>query len=399
MAFLNTLREQLVTLWQRWTLGQRIGISAAAVLCIAAVVGTFLWATRADYVVLISNLTPQRAAEIVGLLETAQIESELNFSGSAVSVPCSDVSKARLALKDVWEPGVEEESSMAGAFPGSPSEEEDRRRRALEARLARSITQIRGIRSATVHISKPDPSPFVDEQTPTTASVIIDQASSGVITNSVAESIISLVARAVEGLDPTEISLMDTMGRQFNVATGPGSHMDTQFDYQQRVELRLASKAESMLALLLGHGKAVVRVSADIDFRETTRTELSYDPDSKVKRNEMVETISQTGGVIPSGETGVASNVLLAGSQATGDGASYKREVISSDYENASVNEITRDIPGKVTRLTVAAIVDLNPPAADPNADPAAAPPAPAIDPAGRSHHSTGCWLRRSSRR
>ncbi|MEQ9408620.1 MAG: flagellar basal-body MS-ring/collar protein FliF [Fuerstiella sp.] len=368
MAVLTNLIEQLKTLWSRWTMSQRVGISAATVACVAAVAGTLIWATRADYVVLASQLTPQRAAEIVGILETEQISTELNYSGSAVSVPRSDVSRARLALKDVWEPVAEADTSMSGAFPGSPRAEEDRRQRQLEVRIGRSIAQIRGIRAATVHISRPEPSPFVSDQTPTTASVIIEPVASTSVTPSVAESIISLVARAVEGLAPDGISLMDTAGRQFNVADGIGSTMEGQFDYQQRVELRLATKAESMLATLLGDGKAVVRVSAAIDFRESTRTDRTYDPDGKVKRTETIETVEQTGGLIPSGEVGTASNVLSTTLGAEENGGKYKKEIISADYDNATTEEVTRDIPGKITRLTIAAIVELPTPTADPAA-------------------------------
>jgi flagellar M-ring protein FliF len=236
------------------------------------------------------------------------------------------------------------------------------------------------VRSATVHISKPDLSPFVNEQSPATASIIVEPTSAGSITMSVAEGIIATVARAVEGLAPDKITLMDTSGRQFNVADGIGSTMDGQFDYQQRVELRLASKAQSMLDMLLGQGKAVVRVSADIDFRETTRTDRKLDPDSKVKRNETIETVSQTGGVTPSGEVGIAANVQVPNLGADGEGVSYKKELITADYDNASTEEIVRDIPGKITRLTIAAIVDVAPPVADPAAaaDPNAAPAAPA---------------------
>ncbi|MCA9067157.1 MAG: hypothetical protein KDA96_29060, partial [Planctomycetaceae bacterium] len=74
MEVFETLKQQLMTLWQRWTMAQRVGISAAAAACVAAVVGTFIWATRADYVVLANSLTPQRAAEIAGVLDTEQIE-------------------------------------------------------------------------------------------------------------------------------------------------------------------------------------------------------------------------------------------------------------------------------------------------------------------------------------
>ena len=238
MEFLKTLAEQLKNLWSRWTIGQRIGISAATVACLIAVVATVVWATRADYVVLADQLSPQKAAEIIGVLDTEQIDTQLNYSGSAVSVPRSDVGRARLALKDVWESSGETDVGVSGAFPGSPRAEEDRRRRQLESRIGQTIAQIRGIHSATVHISRPDPSPFVSEQVPTTASVVVD-ASSGAVTPSIAESVISLVARAVEGLAPDQISLMDTAGRQFHAGDGIGSTMEGQFDYQRHVELKL----------------------------------------------------------------------------------------------------------------------------------------------------------------
>ena len=73
MDLLTTLREQLATLWGRWTTAQRVGLSSAAVLSVALVVATLIWATRDEYVVIASQLTPQRAAEMKGVLETGAI--------------------------------------------------------------------------------------------------------------------------------------------------------------------------------------------------------------------------------------------------------------------------------------------------------------------------------------
>ncbi|MCP4857382.1 MAG: hypothetical protein GY903_23105 [Fuerstiella sp.] len=70
MALFDTFKQQIQTLWSRWTNAQRVGISAAAVACVAGVIGTFIWATRADYVVLLNQLSPQRAAEIVAFWKT-----------------------------------------------------------------------------------------------------------------------------------------------------------------------------------------------------------------------------------------------------------------------------------------------------------------------------------------
>ena len=154
MAFWITLRDQLLALWNRWTIAQRVGFSAATVACVSAIVGTMIWAAQPDFVVIAGQLTPQRATEIAGILDTEQIRYSLNFSGSAVSVPSSDVAKARMALASILSPENEADMPAAGLFPGSPGEEEDRRRAGLEKQIERAIKSIRGIVSATVKIAE-----------------------------------------------------------------------------------------------------------------------------------------------------------------------------------------------------------------------------------------------------
>jgi flagellar M-ring protein FliF len=375
MDWLTTLTSQLQALWSRWDTSQRAMISAAAVICVLTVGGTMYWATRPDYVVLANRLSPQRSAEIVGLLENDQIDSLINFSGSTVSVPRRDVGRARLVLKDVLEPGEREPDAMSAAFPESPGQEGENRRRRQENRLAQSITQILGVRSATVLISQPDSSPFAIEQLPTTASVIIHPVPGGQFTVATAQSIVAIVAQGVEGLSPDEITLVDTNGRQFGGANTASSTMGTQLEYQQRIEAHLAGKAESMLAQMLGYGRATVRVTADIDFRDSTRTELTYDPDLKVKKSETINSTSQSGGLsTAAGLSGADVNVIPNLLDPAGiSGGTSKTELNTTEYENASVEETTHDIPGSVKRITVAAIVDLNG-GANGADDPAAAP-------------------------
>lgn len=385
MQLLGALTEQLKGLWSRWSIAQRIGISAAASACLTIVAGTLLWATRTEYVVIANHLTPAQAAEIVGLLDTEQIAAKMNFSGSAVSVSRSDVGAARLALKDYSGelPASDGADAMTGVFE-SPRDQSDRRRRSLEQRLAKSVAMIRGIRTATVLLSQPEKSPFVDEIAPVTASIVIDPIPNGGFTTGTAQSIVLLVSGAVEGLLPANVSLTDTSGRQYLAKQGLDAAIGTQFELKQREEQYLADKAQSMLVPLLGVGRAVVRVTLDMDFRETTSIKQTFDPDTKVKRTETIETEKTSGGSrIAQGPAGTASNVAPT-DPGTQQGSSTK-EMIQTDYDNSSTNETVRDLPGRITRLTVAAIVDVP----DPNAgaaattgaagsDPATAPAAPA---------------------
>jgi flagellar M-ring protein FliF len=174
-----------------------------------------------------------------------------------------------------------------------------------------------------------------------------------------ARSLISLVAHGVEGLTEEHVTVLDTEGRLLSPHRGPSTEVLAQLDYQTRFEMGLAAKAETMLEQMLGPGRATVRVTADIDFTDIKRTETRYDPDSEVKKNETVTSITQSGSPRPAaGIPGTASNLTPPTPAASGEGA-YKEEHTSTDFENAKIDETVHELPGKLQRLTVAAIVDL----------------------------------------
>jgi flagellar M-ring protein FliF len=58
-----------------------------------------------------------------------------------------------------------------------------------------------------------------------------------------------------------------------------------QGDYQRNLEKDLAARIQTMLENVVGPGKAAVRVSAELDFRITEKTEETYDPDAQVVRS------------------------------------------------------------------------------------------------------------------
>ena len=257
MAFWITLRDQLLVLWNRWTIAQRVGISAAAVACVSAVVGTMIWAAQPDYVVIAGQLTPQRSTEIAGILDTEQIQYSLNFSGSAVSVASGDVASARMALASILNPEHEDDVPAVGLFPGSPGEEEDRRRAGLEKQIERSIKRIRSIASATVKVSRPNPSPFVTDQSPVTAAVVIEPRVGETISASTANSIIALVAGSVPGLTTENIVMTDTSGRQFG-GSGMEDDLAYQLNYRQLKEAYFVHIIESQLNRIRGVQSSVV---------------------------------------------------------------------------------------------------------------------------------------------
>jgi len=363
MDFLNKLTSQLQALWSRWSAGQRVAIMAALVLSIVTIGSVGFWATRPEYVVLTDRLSPQQAAEVVSVLESEKIGYRLNYAGSAVSVSKNSLSRARLALKDVISVTAQEPAEISEGIWSDPTLYQARMNRQLETRLGRSITQLGSVRGATVHLTPGESSPFIRNRSPAKASVILDLQPNAMFSATDARSIISLVAHSVENLDAENVSVLDTSGRLLSSTQGLEADVTGQLSFRNRVESDLSSKAEAILTQLLGPGRAVVRVTAEIDFTDTQTREIKYDPEAKVKVSETIHSESSSGGSKqakgPVGLPPEQIDKLAFKSGAGSSGPSMKVESNTTQYENAKTEDTVHRVPGRISRLTVAAVVQL----------------------------------------
>jgi len=379
MDLIKQLSTQLTQIWTRWTVVQRIGMVAVACVCLAGVAMVGMWAATKDFVTLTNGLTPAQAHEIVSTLEGEGIEYELNFSGSAVSVPVADVSKARLAIKELGHDVVEADDEFGSGLFTDPAQQRSRAQRSLERRLATSISQMQSVRAATVHLTLTEQSPFIREKSPTKASVVLQLAPGSMFSSTDSRAIVSLVSHAVENLNPEDTIIVDTDGHVLSENDALGGDVSGQLEFRRKLEGNLSAKAESMLTPLLGHGRAIVRVTADIDFTEKNTAKTSYDPDGKVKTRESISTESTRGAGGSTSGAGTTSNV---GSLTLGDsgGSESDVETIDTEYQNTETVDTIREAPGQIKRLTIAAVVELPEAVTDDGSDPtAAAAAAPAI--------------------
>lgn len=363
MDFLRGLIEQIRTIWSEATVPARIGFIGVTALLLCAVVMVGIWSSQPEFVPLANGLAPAEAAELVSKLDAENIENQLNYSGSAVLVPRSSWNRARLIAGDLAGPVSGAETEFQDSLLSDPTLNHFRILRNREEDLARTLTRMTSVTSAKVHIGRPEPSPFLQDEQPATASVILGLRSGAFFTREQVSSVVSLVANSVEGLTADHVSVMDTSGKLLTSnSDGHQSEIDNQYEFRRKVESDLSAKAESMLSEILGPGHAIVRVTADLDFTQTTRQQTTYDPSSKVKTKEEIESTSSKGGGTASaagGAAGTASNIgLLAADEGAGDGTS-KTEKITAEYLNAETTDTIREASGTIKRLTVAATVDL----------------------------------------
>ncbi|MEW4490291.1 flagellar basal-body MS-ring/collar protein FliF [Thalassoglobus sp. JC818] len=361
MDSLKELGNQLQSVWARWTLAQKWLMASATIVSIAVLVVVGYWATTPELVTLANHLSPAQSAEFVSALESSNIDYKLNFAGSSILVSQQELGQARLAVRDLIDidEAIEEES--ASSLWTDPSLHQERLARQQEARLARTLQQMKSIRQATIHITQPQISPFVRDQTPAKASVTLELQPGVPFTPSDAGAVASLIAHSVENLSPDQVTILSTDGQLLSATSGIESHVTGQLEYRSQLESRLSAKAENLLIPLLGVGNATVRVTADVDFTEVERTQRIIDQDSKAKVREEIRTESYSNpNPVPLGPPGTSSNLTVNNSPATPhQRGNHESEDLTTEYINGETTDLIREFPGRVKRLTIAAVVQL----------------------------------------
>jgi len=181
--------------------------------------------------------------------------------------------------------------------------------------------------------------------------------------------IVAFVSKAVEGLTAENVTVVDSKGNQLSEPSGPEvGQVASQLDYRRAVESYLAEKAQAILIPALGAGRAVVKVTADINFQKLKEVRDTINPEQKALKTEKTTTsTSQSTGGGARGVAGAASNLALrqpnAALAAGGGGTSLSKEEQSeATYDYSRTHLEMEDKLGNLNRLTVAATVDLTAP-------------------------------------
>jgi flagellar M-ring protein FliF len=377
MDFLTNLRQQILAIWQRSNPAYRVALVASTVLSIATIAGVGWWASRPQYMPLANNLTPAQAAKVVEKLEGANIPFKKSFSASVISVPEHQFADATVAVRDLGVVGdlPAPEQSIGDSVFVDPDMKRELVRAAKERALEASIMRLKSVSFADVHIAMPDPEPFARDRREPKATVLVGVQRGEVFSPEQAITIATLVASSVEGLVTDNVSVTDTEGRTIHPSPQlADGGLTRQYQYKQRLEAELAAKAETMLAEMLGPGRAIVRVNADLDFTETTRTQRKYDTEGSAKEQEDILTEEEQGTVdVAQGAAGTAANLSTQANRNSLP-RSKKTEKITTTWKNGEIVDTVQEYGGSIKRLTVSALVDL------PDPDPNAAPNTPVID-------------------
>ncbi len=216
-------------------------------------------------------------------LKAGNFDPQVDNNTGQIMVPGDKYQEARMLLASKGLPraeaqGMETLKDMP-AMTTSQFMEQVRYNNAMEQELAKTISQIAGIRSARVHLAAPKQSVFVRDRVPTKASVIITRAPGKQVSSANVQAIISLVASSVPYLAPENVSVVDNYGTLMNDMLGeaPLGLTGAQLQQKQQMEDLYRTRLIQLLAPIVGEANVSAQVSLQLDFTQEEITTEDFD--------------------------------------------------------------------------------------------------------------------------
>lgn len=366
----------LLQAWMQMPRGRQIGLIAALAFSAVIAIAVVVWANKTEYASLFSNMEEREAGEIVEALQKLNIEHQIQPSTGAILVPSDQVYAVRLKLAGM---GLPKESGTGfellekqSSFGASQMLEGARYQRALEGEIARSITTIRNVKSARVHLALPKESVFIRQPKRPSASVMVELHSGRGLEPGQVEAIIHLVASSVPQLEPGQVTVVDQRGHLLNAKDNGNDLYLTakQFDYKKQVEEHLIERIENILSPILGMDGLRTQVTADIDFTVTERTQEVYNPDLPALRSEQTSEEQNQGSAVlgvpgalsnqppPAGVAPETTGAAVATDQNAPELPLSTSKSATRNYELDKTISHSRLGTGVIRRITAAVVVD-----------------------------------------
>ena len=278
-----------------------LGIAAAILIAFLAW-STFAKGPQRD---LFSGLSDQDKAAVADTLKTSGITYTLDRSTGALTVSDSDYYRAKMLLAQAGLPkSAPDGAATIASLPmgSSRAVEDERLRSAREQDLARTIEAIDAVQVAKVHLAAEQPSVFVRDEAPASASVMLTLRQGRALSDGQTQAVLNLVASSVPALSPDNVSVVDQSGHLLSRKSGDGGG-DRQLELQSRTEQRYIDAIAKLLTPLVGADGFTSEVHADLDFAETQATRESYPKDSGVIAQEKGQWANDqaNGGATPAG--------------------------------------------------------------------------------------------------
>jgi flagellar M-ring protein FliF len=348
---------------------RQITLIMALAICLAIAVFVIIWANQAEYRFLAKQPTEQ-LIKTMDFLDANQVE--YRQENNTISVPSDQyqdikILLAREGLSD--EPSAGNEIIMQDmGFGVSQRLETERLKFSREQQLARTIEELQSISRAKVLLAIPRENIFAKRTRSASGTVVLTLRKGRLLSEEEVDSVVDIIASAVQGMEPNRVTVTDQNGRLLNSGsqTSVSSRSRKEFEMEKKRENEYLNKIDSILIPVVGLGNYTAQVNVTMDFTSSEEMQRRYNSDLPALRSEMKIEDNTIGGLL-GGIPGALSNQPPLDSnipENANGGAQQKsmpgRKHIEStkNYELDEAISHTKQQAGVVRRISVSVALD-----------------------------------------
>jgi len=356
---------------------RQVTMILALAICLALAVFVMLWAQEPEYRPL-GKMETQEMVQVLDVLDKNKVKYQIDVD--VIKVPEDKYQEVKMMLSraGIDSPAANQDFlNRDSGFGVSQRMEQARLKHSQEENLARAIEQLQSVSRAKVILALPKENVFARNASKPSATVVINTRRGGLGQGEV-DAIVDIVASAVQGLEPSRVTVTDSNGRLLNSGSQDGASATARRELElvQQKEAEYRTKIESILVPILGPDNFTSQVDVSMDFTAVEQTSKRFNPDLPALRSEMTVENNTTGGSSggipgalsnqPPMESNIPEDATKATESATTAAGNSHREA-TRNFELDTTISHTRQQVGAVRRISVSVAVDFKPGAAGEN--------------------------------
>ena len=346
---LGNLLGQLREFYTNLTPMKRASVVTATFIIATTIAVVGVMVSGRTWVPLQTDIPTEMLPLIISKLQEKQVPYQPVNGGKTIEVPPEFLHSTEMMLMS--ETGMTKIGSVGfelfdkDSFGTTSYVQRINYQRALQGELVRTINTLESIKNSKVLLALPPKKTFLEEGDAPSASVIVDVKDGKTLSVDQVRGIVHLVSSAVEGLDPEKVTVVDARGKVLskNVVGGVSAISNDMMEFKTNREQAFESRIEDILSKVVGQGKIIARVNADVNFRQISSVEEVVDPDKQALKSLQTEEEKLRGAEDPNG-TGFKQDV--------------DKELKTQNFENTKTVRNIKEPTGNVEKLSVAVLVD-----------------------------------------
>lgn len=343
---------------------KRTSMMAVTLIVIATAGMMALMMAGTDYVPVLTNVPADQTAVVVDKLQAKNIPFRVADGGKTITVPKELLHSTQMALMSEIGSGkigtIGFELFDKQDFGTSSYAQRINYQRALQGELTRAINTLDAVKRSKIMLALPPKKTFLEEGGVATASVVVELHPGKSLSEDQVRGIRHLVGSSVEGLDPDKVTVVDSRGKMLSRPDGTAGGSGALAESKSKMEHDIEERVESILAKVVGQGKVMVRVNAQLNHRQTQTMEETVDPEKTALLATQSEEEKLDGArTNPTGVPGSRANI--PGAQETGQVGfqqNVSKELKTQNYVVPKTVRNVSEAAGGLERITVSVLVD-----------------------------------------